>query len=49
MKKVIMLVGLLLGMAHTVLAEERGVFMEFFLRMNPEKNMVHPTFRVIVY
>lgn len=31
MKKAIMLVGLLLGMVHTVLAEECGVFMEFFL------------------
>lgn len=39
MKKAIMLVGLLLGMVHTVLAEECGVFMEFFLRMNPEKDM----------
>lgn len=39
MKKAIMLVGLLLGMVHTVLAEECGVFMEFFLRMNPEKGM----------
>lgn len=35
MKKAIMLVGLLLGMVHTVLAEECGVF------------MVHPTFRVM--
>lgn len=39
MKKVIILVGLLLVMAHTVFAEQRGVFMNFYRRSNPEKNM----------
>jgi len=39
MKKVIILVGLLLIMAHTAFAEQRGVFMDFHRKSNPEKNM----------
>lgn len=38
MKKVIILAGLLLVMAHTVFAEQHGVFMEFHRKSNPEKN-----------
>jgi len=36
MKKAIILVGLLLAMAHTAFAEQRGVFMEFHRTINPE-------------
>lgn len=39
MKKVIILAGLLLAMAHVAFAEQRGVFMEFHRKSNPEKNM----------
>lgn len=40
MKKVIILMVLLLTtMAHTVFAEQRGVFMEFHRKINPGKNM----------
>lgn len=39
MKKVIILVGLLLAMAHTAFAEQRGVLMEIHHRSIPEKNM----------
>ena len=40
MKKAIILVGLLLiTMAHTAFAEQRGVFMEFHRKINPGKNM----------
>ena len=38
MKKLIILAGLLLAMAHTAFAEQRGVLMEFHLKSNPEKN-----------
>lgn len=37
MKKVIILVGLLLAMAHTAFAEQRGVLMEIHHRSIPEK------------
>ncbi|WP_277070547.1 hypothetical protein [Prevotella corporis] len=36
MKKLIILAVLLLGMAHSALAEQRGVFMQFHRRINPE-------------
>lgn len=36
MKKLIILAVLLLGMAHTAFAEQRGVFMQFHRRINPE-------------
>lgn len=39
MKKLIILAALLLGMAHTAFAEQQGVFMRFYRRINPEKNM----------
>lgn len=39
MKKAIILAGLLLATVDTVLAEQRGVFMEFHRKTNPEKNM----------
>ena len=39
MKKIIILAGLLLTMANTVLAEQKGVFMEFHGTINPDKNM----------
>lgn len=40
MRKTILLIGLLLiTMAHTALAEQRGVFMEFHRKINPGKNM----------
>lgn len=35
MKKLIILAGLLLVMAHTAFAEQRRVFMEFNLKSNP--------------
>lgn len=38
MKKLIILAGLLLVMAHTAFAEQRRVFMEFNLKSNPEKS-----------
>lgn len=36
MKKLIILAALLLGMAHTAIAEQQGVFMQFHRRINPE-------------
>lgn len=39
MKKVIILVGLLLAMAHSASAEQRGVFMEIHRKSIPGKNM----------
>jgi len=36
MKKVVILVGLLLVLAHGSFAEQRGVFMEFHRKINPE-------------
>lgn len=40
MRKTILLIGLLLiTMAHTAFAEQRGVFMEFHRKINPGKNM----------
>lgn len=38
MKKVIILAGLLLVMAHTAFAEQRGVLMEFHRKNNSDKN-----------
>ncbi len=37
MKKLIILAGLLLVMAHTAFAEQNRVYMEFDLKCNPEK------------
>ena len=39
MKKVIILAGLLLIMSFTAFAEQRGVFMDIYIKSNPEKNM----------
>lgn len=39
MKKLIVLAGLILAMAHTAFAEQRGVLMEIHNKSNPEKNM----------
>lgn len=39
MKKVIIMAGLLLGMAHTAFATQWGVFMEFHRKSKPGKNM----------
>lgn len=39
MKKLIILAGLLLAMAHTAFAEQQGVFMKFHSKVNPQKNM----------
>ncbi len=39
MKKLIVLAGLLLVMAHSAFAERRGVFMEFHRKSNPDKNL----------
>ena len=39
MKKTIILLGLLLAMAYTASAEQRGIFMDFHGKINPEKNM----------
>ena len=39
MKKLIIMAALLLGMAHTVFAEQKGVFMEFHRKSNPDKNL----------
>lgn len=39
MKKVIILAGLLLVMAHAAFAEQRGVLMEIHNKSIPEKNM----------
>ena len=36
MKKAIIFAGLLLVIAHTAFAEQRGVFMEFHRKINPE-------------
>lgn len=36
MKKLIIMAALLLGMAHTAFAEQQGVFMQFYRRLNPE-------------
>lgn len=38
MKKVIILAGLLLAMAHTVFAEQRDIFLEFHRKSSTEKN-----------
>lgn len=38
MKKIIILVGLLLVMAHTVFAEQRDIFLDFHRTGNTEKN-----------
>jgi c-di-AMP phosphodiesterase-like protein len=38
MKKVIVLAGLLLAIAHAAFAEQRGVFMEFHRKINPENS-----------
>ena len=39
MKKLIIMAGLLLTMAHTAFAEQRPVFMEFHRKSIPEKHM----------
>ena len=39
MKKVIILAGLLLVMAHAAFAEQRGVLMEIHNKSIPEKNL----------
>lgn len=39
MKKTIILLGLLLVMAYTAFAEQRGIFMDLHGKINPEKNM----------
>ena len=39
MKKLIIMAALLLGMAHTAFAEQRGVLMEIHYRSVPGKNM----------
>lgn len=39
MKKVIILAGLLLFMSFTAFADQRGVFMDIYIKSNPEKNM----------
>ncbi len=39
LRKVFILIGLLLTMANTAFAEQRGVFMEFHRKINPGKNM----------
>lgn len=36
MKKTIILAGLLLAMAHTAFAEQRGVLMQFHRKINPQ-------------
>ena len=38
MKKTIILLGLLLAMAYTASAEQRGIFMDFHGKINPEIN-----------
>lgn len=44
MKKVIILVGLLLAMAHVAIAKQQGVFLDFYRKSNPGKNVaVHRT------
>lgn len=44
MKKVIILVGLLLAMAHVAIAKQQEVFMDFYRKSNPGKNVaVHRT------
>lgn len=39
MKRIIILVGLLLAMAHTTFAERHRVFTEFHIKSHPEENM----------
>lgn len=38
MKKVIILVGLLIAIAHTTFAEQRGISMKFHRKIRPENN-----------